>query len=106
MKRVSFLVAALAALPFTACDRTHMTDGYGQALRAALRTQIVDPRAGYEATGPQLRAGLDPQEAAIVHDTYRRSLSPRGTDEAAKKAPVVVMPAGAPGTPAYAPVAP
>lgn len=86
----------LTGLALVGCDRTHMTDGYGQSLRMALRQQVVDPRAGLATdTGPGPRQGLDPQEAAIVHDTYRKSLSPRGTDEAARRAPVVVVPPAA-----------
>jgi hypothetical protein len=78
------------------CDRTHLHPSYGRATRRALRTQIIDPEAGARAKPTQ---GLDPEEAAIVAESYRKSLSPRQDDKAAARAPVLLLGPGmqAPG---------
>lgn len=80
-----------AILGFVAggCDRTHMSATYGRDVRRALRTQVIDTHAGEKARATQ---GLDPEEAAIVLQTYRKSLSPSGDEQAAQRAPVLLLP--------------
>ena len=54
------------------CDRTHLSAGYGRATRAAFHAQVLDEQAGgIQKPDP----GLDPEEAAEVAATYRRSIS-------------------------------
>ncbi len=71
------------------CDRSHMSPQYGRSVRGVFGRQVIDRRAGsarsFEAEG------LDPQEAAIVAETYRRSLSPRPDSDAARRPPVMVV---------------
>jgi len=61
---------------------------FGQATRVALRAQTIDPEAGSKKTPDE---GLNPEEAAIVSESYRRSLSPSRTERAARGTPVVIM---------------
>jgi hypothetical protein len=104
MTRPFVLHAVLATLPLllAACDHTHLHARYGVAVRTALQRQVIDPNAGSHVVGAE---GLDPQEAAIVLDTYRRSLSPRGDAEAARRSPVMLIqqPAGAAAPQPYGP---
>jgi len=86
------------ALPLCAvgCAEAHLSTGFGVANRQAYSAQVVDKNAGDK---PVRETGLDPQEAAIVLETYRRSLSPAKTDDAASKAPVLLLRPNAPGAP-------
>jgi cytochrome c556 len=69
--RVLMLFVVLSSL---ACaDRTHMRRDYGEATRSAMTRQVVNPDAGTSAAGK----GLDPQEAAILARTLRRSMTPK-----------------------------
>lgn len=52
----------------------HLTEGYGESFRAALERQAIQP-VGCAA---EPVSGLDSQEAAIISDSYRRSLLPDG----------------------------
>ena len=54
---------------------------------------MIDPHAADVWRGAE---GLDPQEAAIIADGYRRSLSPRGDADAARRVPVITLPAPQP----------
>lgn len=89
------------ALALVGCDRTHMHDAYGAAVRTAFAAQI-DPNASYRK-GPT-QQGLDPEEAAIVLDTYRKSLSPIKDAAPANRAPVLILPAPTPGAPGAQPM--
>lgn len=57
----------------------HLTEGFGESYRTVYSRQAIRP--------PQQCAepvtGLDSQEAAIISESYRRSLAPKGqsTDE-------------------------
>ncbi len=83
----------LVLLSLVACDRTHMYPSYGQATRRALADQVINPKAG-EVKKPDL--GLDPEEAAIVGDTYRKGLAgKRGDgDKTADKRVLIFDPKG------------
>ncbi len=69
------------------CDRTHLHPRYGRAVRAAFNAQ-VDLAAGAQKPVVQ---GLDPEESAIVLDTYRKSISPTKEADAARSAPVLML---------------
>jgi len=67
------LLAALALGAAAGCAaRAHITPTHGQSSRAVFARQ-APPVA--EVAGPV--SGLDSQEASIVSDTYRASLSPK-----------------------------
>ena len=86
--RAVFVIGLLALPLSSGCDRTHLSRAYGQAQRRAFRAQIVNPDASKSAKPVE---GLDPEEAAIVADTYRKSMSPKSDDRAASKAPVLIL---------------
>lgn len=94
------LAAIVVALAFAmpACDRTHLGRDFGTGVRAAQANQVVDSKAG--TTPGLLGQGLDPQEAAIVLESYRKSLSPQGTDDAARRQPMMVVQPPQPQPPA------
>ena len=93
MKRELWIVGLLAGVALSAlsCDRTHMGPHYGVAVRSAMRAQVANPNAGLRKDGGI--EGLDPQEAAAVAETYRRALAPKGSEDVARRAPVLVIPA-------------
>src|SRR6266536_282287 len=72
------LVPALLFVALAACDRTHMTANYGIADRAAFRAQIIHPEAGNDVKTDQ---PLDPEEAATIAKSYRKSLVPQNTSD-------------------------
>src|SRR5205085_352040 len=86
MKRVVILILASSAL--AACDHSHLWASYGKATREALANQVIDPKAGDSAKADQ---GLDPEEAAIVSETYRKSLAPPKEKESAAERPIILM---------------
>jgi hypothetical protein len=75
------LVASLAAL---ACARDRLTQTHGRSYQAAFARQTANP-----ASKAQPPNGLDSQEAAIVAESYRRSLAPKGTP--VNEEPVLVV---------------
>jgi hypothetical protein len=102
MRRLATALLLAPLLLAGACHRTHMGARYGVPVRAALQRQVIDPNAGNAP--PTAAQGLDPQEAAIVLDRYRRSLSPATGDDAARRAPVMVLqPTPPPATPSVTP---
>lgn len=56
-------------------SRRHISDDHGHALRQVFRAQPVSRMP--PETGPQ-PAGLEPDEAQIVYENYRRSLAAKG----------------------------
>lgn len=68
------------------CDRTHMSADYGQATRRAFRVQRIETPGDQ----PVHLGGLEPGEATIVLDTYRRSLS-SGKGGKSDEAPVMLL---------------
>jgi hypothetical protein len=83
-------LALALATGLSGCDRAHLSASYGTAVRAAFSAQI-DPHPRYRAA--PVEQGLDPEEAAIVLETYRRSLSPMKDAAPANRAPVLLLPA-------------
>ncbi len=78
-------IAAFVALAALACGpRQHLTETQGRALRAATARQAVH---GTEAREPVL--GLDSQEAAIVAESYRKGLAPKG--EKPQEQPILMV---------------
>lgn len=68
------LAMALAALGVSGCSsRRPLTEAHGRAYGEYLRRQAVQPSAHRDAV-----KGLDSEEAAIVADTYRKGLAPKG----------------------------
>ncbi len=84
MKRLIFSCAVVSLL--WACNRTHLSPYFGHATREAFASQVID-------AGPSLAKrpdpGLDPEEAAIIAESYRNSLSPPKSQAA--RAPVVFV---------------
>jgi hypothetical protein len=80
------LILTAAALMLVGCDRTHLSQHFGKRNRQAFATQVIDPRAGQYAKPTY---GLDPEEAAIIADSYRKSLAPSKKEPA--KAPILVI---------------
>lgn len=64
--------------------------GHGESLRAAMRAQTASPPK--KQTGAI--EGLDSQEAAIIADSYRRSLAPKG-EKVADDSVILVAPSSA-----------
>jgi len=89
----SSLTAVVLLLLLSGCDHTHLAPCYGVAYRSAFAQQVIDPAAGSHAKPEQ---GLDPEEASIVVDTYRRSLTPTREDRGGPRTPVLVLPAAPP----------
>ena len=85
--RACIWMVALGMAAALGCDRTHLSDSYGRSVRRALAAQVDLT----ERIKPQRPAGLDPEEAAVVLETYRRSLSPKGQSEAASRPQVLLV---------------
>lgn len=78
-RALAALGMALAALAIPGCSsQSPLTRAHGRASAEYLKRQAVQPSAHREAV-----KGLDSEEAAIVADTYRKGLAPKGarTDE-------------------------
>ena len=94
--RILLVFFSFAVVQSGCGDRSHLSPGYGRALRVSLRSQ-VDMTAG---TRPAVAQGLDPEEAAIVLETYRKTLSPHKDGSGQNRSPVIILPApGAGGLP-------
>jgi hypothetical protein len=57
-------------------NRATLSPHQGESYRRAFQTQAVNPNAGDTAKTPK---GLDSHEAAVIADSYRGSLVPKGT---------------------------
>ncbi len=77
-------VATAASLMGGCSGRQHLARGYGVS-REAFRAQRAVP----EPAGAPDVTGLDSQEAAIVADSYRRSLAPKGAQ--VEEEPVIML---------------
>lgn len=77
---VVVIVAALAACS----SRATITPTHGQAYRGAFDRQVAN-----RAPKAKPPAGLDSQEAAIVAESYRASLVPKGAE--VEESPVLVV---------------
>jgi hypothetical protein len=78
------LAASLAAL---GCAREQLTKTHGRSFHAAFARQTANP-----ASKAQPPAGLDSQEAAIIAESYRKSLAPKGTQVTEEPVLVVTPP--------------
>ncbi len=76
MRNVELMAVVAVALGATGCGGPHLIHGYGESYARAFRVQ-------QERTRPPAQAatGLDPQDAAITADNYRRTLFPEGKEE-------------------------
>jgi hypothetical protein len=81
---------ALFVLALGACDRTHMSPNFGVPNRDAFAAQVIRPDAGNEVKPDQ---PLDPEEAATIARTYKRSLAPATqTDPGVNRNMLLVVP--------------
>jgi tRNA/tmRNA/rRNA uracil-C5-methylase (TrmA/RlmC/RlmD family) len=78
-------VAAVAVMLAGCGGRAHLTEGHGTAVRAVQHGQAAVPAA----KRTNAIEGLDSQEAAIIADSYRRSLAPKG--EKVEEEPVIFV---------------
>jgi hypothetical protein len=86
----------LSVLFAVGCNRTHLYPSFGQAARRAFAAQAIDPQAG---AAKKSEAGLDPDEAAIVADSYKKSLVPkRGNVNSYDQSRILVVDPQAPST--------
>jgi hypothetical protein len=72
-------------LAVAGCGRAHLEPGYGRSYHAQFSQQVASPAAPRKVT-----SGLDPQEAAIIASTYRRSLAPKEEHDV-KDQPILVV---------------
>jgi hypothetical protein len=81
-------LAVLAAAAACGCSAPeHLTPGFGESYRAALDRQAIrEP-----GTFAQPVTGLDSQEAAIISETYRRSLAPKQRQGEALEEPLIYV---------------
>jgi hypothetical protein len=90
MKRsLSFVTVMFCALLAQGCfSRQHLTPTHGRSFRTTFAAQQVNPN------GAEGRAnkGLDSQEAALVTQTYRQSLVPKGTSQQDQPAMILLNP--------------
>src|SRR6185503_7214964 len=81
-------VLAIGAASFAAAcaDREHIRDDYGQHVRAFQNRQRVYAQA---ATGTP--TGLDSEESAVIHKSYRSGLSGKSGGEARDSSRVLIL---------------
>ncbi len=78
---------AAAALLLASCGREHLWAARGRAYHTELARQQAPRPAGAKRAEPVV--GLDSQEAAIIAESYRQSLAPKGTK--APEQPVLLI---------------
>ncbi len=94
-KLSTILSAAAASLAFGlvwACGGgAHLSDDFGQRSHAAFHAQQVDPQPPANDQAP---AGLDSEEASIIHGQYRKSMgaAARGPSQGEPRVLVVEEP--------------
>ncbi len=87
-------VLALGVLLLPACAaRTHLSPNHGRANHEAQARQAANPQAGERMA----TRGLDPQEAAVVAQAYRKSLAPKGDNTAGQEQMLIVAPSARAG---------
>jgi hypothetical protein len=75
----SFFLTAMAIvtmLGLTACHSEHLHPNYGKKTQAIFAKQRVFPRAAQ--SNP---SGLDSEEAALIHTSYRKNMGGTGAAE-------------------------
>ncbi|MSP60027.1 MAG: hypothetical protein EXR72_06735 [Myxococcales bacterium] len=94
--KIGLVLLLLPAVCMVGCDRTHLAAGYGKSVRHAFNAQVDLTASGSRSNS---QVGLDPEEAAIVLKTYKKSLSPSKDDEPANRSPIIMLsPPGAAGS--------
>ncbi|MBN2526279.1 MAG: hypothetical protein JXR76_07790 [Deltaproteobacteria bacterium] len=83
---VIFAIACVAVFVGGCTSRQHMDLNYGHSNAAALASQRVYP--GSSSAQPN---GLDSEEAAIVHDSYRRSIGKKGSSKGSSEPARVLL---------------
>ena len=95
MRTITAALLSLVVATASGCSwrQQHLTRNYGQSYATAFAAQRVSAE---KAAPAQAVTGLDSQEAAIICDTYRASLAPKGV--AAPEQPLLMIaPQKAPG---------
>lgn len=82
--RLSLVILLVALSAGCGWRKQHLIENYGGAYDEVFAAQAGPPRPATKAV-----SGLDSQEAAIVADTYRKSLAPQG--ERARDEPVIIL---------------
>ncbi|OGQ80762.1 MAG: hypothetical protein A2289_16085 [Deltaproteobacteria bacterium RIFOXYA12_FULL_58_15] len=82
------VILAAAAFAIGCTGQQHLTPTHGRAYYAAMRAQTVNPDAGKKASD---QTGLDSQEAAIVAESYLKSLVPEGGNTEVGKQQVLIV---------------
>jgi hypothetical protein len=83
------VIIAMGCLATAACGgRAHLARGFGDSYHAHFALQAIHPDAGNKAP---VRLGLDSQEAAIVAESYRRSLMPEGSSQQGDEQPMIIV---------------
>ena len=75
MKKSVLLLLALPLCIAGCASRNHLTEGHGRSYHEALARQAVNPEASSQ---PVASKGLDSQESAVIAESYRKSLAPKG----------------------------
>ncbi|MBN2575351.1 MAG: hypothetical protein JXP73_12370 [Deltaproteobacteria bacterium] len=89
------IVAVSFAILLGGCaSRTHLTAGHGRSYRAAIERQAQNPEAGKQ---PVAAKGLDSQEAAVIAQSYRQHLTPKGQAVEAPPPMLLVAPSALKG---------
>lgn len=77
----------LGGMVFLGCaSRQHMSPDYGNSAEAVLEAERV-----YPSSSNHQPDGLDSEEAAIVHDSYRRSISHKDSSASGQNASKVLL---------------
>lgn len=84
----TLLRLAPLALAAACAPRAALTESHGVSTRAAFQRQVANPEA--RAQAPR---GLDSQESAIVAQTFREGLAPKGEGKDAPPLLLVTPPA-------------
>jgi hypothetical protein len=82
--RIKALAAIIAAALASCSSRATITETHGRSFRAAFDRQVAN-----RAAKSKPPAGLDSQEAAIVAESYRGSLAPKGRE--VQEEPILVV---------------
>ena len=99
----AMFVVSFAILLVGCASRNHLTAGHGRSYRAAIARQAVNPEAGKQ---PVASKGLDSQEAAVIAQSYRQHLAPKGESGEAPPPMLLVAPSALKGRQAdYMPAA-
>lgn len=83
----TIIVAAVALVTLSGCGwrKQHLTSSYGLSYDAAFDAQ----RERRDKPPAVAATGLDAQEAALISDTYRRGLIPKGGT--ARQEPLILL---------------